>query len=278
MGKAILRSRKCQLIRCHPVFLGRRTGIECRAWTKSFTTSSFRPNHYSTLGVSEKATPAQIKSAYYELCKELHPDKNPSPQAAERFKLVSSAYDVLSSPEKRRQYDAGFSRDNSFGPEPTWGQQQEPPKRNMDEQFERWQRDFEMRHPEENLRRNRAYWKTKEEWYEHHYKKAHDNSHFNDWYQERIWERMREQRKARARGQRPRPRPTVFHLIIWSMFFWISYSLLDDLFERSRPPKYYRDLEKEIAAIQQPSVTQEEFIKRYYDQKEKPNSEDSETK
>ena len=61
---------------------------------------------YKTLGVSEKAKPAEIKAAYRKLAKKYHPDANSGDgKATERFKGVGEAYAVLSDPEKRKQYD-----------------------------------------------------------------------------------------------------------------------------------------------------------------------------
>ena len=64
---------------------------------------------YDTLGVSRDATGDEIKRAYRKLARELHPDINPDPQVQERFKEVTAAYDVLSDPQKRQQYDMGGS-------------------------------------------------------------------------------------------------------------------------------------------------------------------------
>ncbi len=64
-------------------------------------------DHYDVLGVARDASADEIKKAYRRLARELHPDVNPSPDAAERFKLVTHAYDVLSDPEQRQQYDLG---------------------------------------------------------------------------------------------------------------------------------------------------------------------------
>jgi molecular chaperone DnaJ len=64
-------------------------------------------DHYETLGVDRNATPEEIKKAYRRLARELHPDVNPSPEASDRFKSVTHAYDVLSDAQERRNYDMG---------------------------------------------------------------------------------------------------------------------------------------------------------------------------
>ena len=66
----------------------------------------YEKDYYKVLGVAEAAVPKDITKAYRKLARELHPDANPgNPTAEERFKEVSSAYDVLGDEVKRKEYD-----------------------------------------------------------------------------------------------------------------------------------------------------------------------------
>jgi len=67
---------------------------------------------YETLGVDRDASFEDIKKAYRKLARSYHPDVNPDPKMAEKFKEITAAYEVLSDSDKRQNYDVGG---NGFG-------------------------------------------------------------------------------------------------------------------------------------------------------------------
>jgi len=68
--------------------------------------AEFTDNHYDVLGLKPSATQSQIKSAYYQLSKKYHPDVAIGVNnAKDKFTKLSTAYEVLGSPEKRAVYD-----------------------------------------------------------------------------------------------------------------------------------------------------------------------------
>ena len=70
----------------------------------------YEKDYYAILGVAKDADAAEIKKVYRKLARELHPDTNKGNKSAEeRFKEVSEAYDILSDPKKRAEYDEARS-------------------------------------------------------------------------------------------------------------------------------------------------------------------------
>ena len=62
-------------------------------------------DYYDILGVSKNTDDKEIKKAYRKLALKYHPDRNKSKDAEDKFKEISTAYAVLSNPEKRKVYD-----------------------------------------------------------------------------------------------------------------------------------------------------------------------------
>lgn len=66
-----------------------------------------RRNYYDTLGITPKATHAQVKNAYYDLSKRYHPDQYKGNDGSLKFREITEAYEVLGNFQKRRMYDKG---------------------------------------------------------------------------------------------------------------------------------------------------------------------------
>jgi len=67
-------------------------------------------DHYAPLNLRSSATLADIKKAFRQAASTHHPDRNPAPEAAARFRAAQAAYEVLSDPVKRKAFDDNRQR------------------------------------------------------------------------------------------------------------------------------------------------------------------------
>lgn len=92
----------------------------CRSRRVACTKAALTSDPYEVLGVSSDASIEEIKLAYRKRTKALHPDVNPSPNAAESFRRVNRAYAVVSDASRRSLFDLGRdleARDEGFAPD-----------------------------------------------------------------------------------------------------------------------------------------------------------------
>jgi hypothetical protein len=107
-GKALVKhNHRLARSACLPALQGWRCFFQPAASAHRFqdNATTRMTDHYTTLGLSSAATLADIKKAFRQKASFWHPDKNADPNAAERFRAVQAAYDVLSDADKRQAYD-----------------------------------------------------------------------------------------------------------------------------------------------------------------------------
>ena len=97
-------------------------------------------DHYAALGLASSATLADVKKAFRTQASVYHPDKNAAANAAERFRAVQAAYEVLSDPVRREAYDDNRRRNLLDSP--------------IDTACEIWQGYFQTLQPVQQLQRS----------------------------------------------------------------------------------------------------------------------------
>ncbi len=117
-------------------------------------------NYYEILGLDRNATYEAIRRAYRKLALALHPDRNNTPDAKERFKQINEAYKVLKDPSSRSDYDRCIECREQGERRKQWaqaeGRQREEAERRQRRAEERKQREERVRRTEEERRRRQA--------------------------------------------------------------------------------------------------------------------------
>jgi curved DNA-binding protein CbpA len=111
-------------------------------------------NPYAILGVPTHATDLEIKRAYRNLVKRYHPDRRSSESSHEQIVAINHAYDILSDPEQRAQYDRGFAT-TYFAPQP-----EEDPLEAYKREYKRKRWAREKMEREQNLARKKAIYRV----------------------------------------------------------------------------------------------------------------------
>jgi len=111
-----------------------------RGWFNAVAAPDEAPTLYAVLGLKEGTENGDVKAAYRRLALQWHPDKCHEPNAAEQFRAIKHAYDVLSNADMRVRYDAGLklealARDNGRRHHGLGFYRVEPPNVGLPEQY-----------------------------------------------------------------------------------------------------------------------------------------------
>lgn len=91
--------------------------ISALSWFSICNTGFMGADYYTILGIPYNATSEEVRNAYFQLARQLHPDKNSAPDKHEQFLQLQIAYEVLSNAERRAAYDANLPPEMRTGPE-----------------------------------------------------------------------------------------------------------------------------------------------------------------
>jgi len=130
--------------------------------------ASSNKNFYQILGVPQNASQSEIKSAYYKLAKQYHPDVNKGNE--ERFKEISSAYETLSAVDKRKNYDEmlKYGGGSSYSNQ---GQQYSNQQSSWQQQYQQYQQYYNQQQQQQNQSgadgtgRRKGFWEQYTEYY-----------------------------------------------------------------------------------------------------------------
>ncbi len=113
-------------------------------------------DYYQILGISPQATPLEVRRSFRILAVQYHPDKNKTPEGEEKFKEINRAYEVLSNPEKRAQYDLSITY--GYSPSPAKPTHRDPAYRS------RQNRPYTQRVPQQSVQELMAEYLPKFRW------------------------------------------------------------------------------------------------------------------
>ncbi|GBN73277.1 hypothetical protein AVEN_134082-1 [Araneus ventricosus] len=201
--------------------------------------------YYTSLGLDSNASQKDIKSAYYKLSLKYHPDKTDGcPDATEKFRQITEAYEVLGNPDKKTAYDENirlkgpyqydFKRDD-FGPRPN--QQYRTPPRTGRTKYYNYDEHFKQHYEEYMKQRQAEHEYFRRRWEADRRARYGDDYRWQDYYKTR-------QRPPITLSSLLQNRSFIYLLTFW-LFIFLSGSLLDNKDQVERRKVYYKVKENE---------------------------------